>query len=67
MKIGVIGIGNIGGTLARKLVAAGHQVRVANSKGSEDVRPFADEIGAEAVYQELLVQEKWSGRDGVTR
>ncbi|HAP52250.1 MAG TPA: 3-hydroxyisobutyrate dehydrogenase, partial [Marinobacter adhaerens] len=33
MKIGVIGIGNIGGTLARKLVAEGHQVRVANSKG----------------------------------
>jgi len=49
MKIGVIGIGNIGGTLARKLSAAGHQVRVANSKGSEDVRPFAEEIGAEAV------------------
>lgn len=49
MKIGVIGIGNIGGTLARKLIAAGHQVRVANSRGSVDVLPFADEIGAEAV------------------
>lgn len=49
MKIGVMGIGNIGGTLARKLIAAGHQVRVANSRGPEDVRPFADEIGAEAV------------------
>ncbi len=49
MKIGVIGIGNIGGTLARKLTAAGHQVRVANSKGPDDVRPFADDIGAEAV------------------
>lgn len=49
MKIGVIGIGNIGGTLARKLIAAGHRVRVANSKGPDDVRPFADEIGAEAV------------------
>jgi len=49
MKIGVIGIGNIGGTLARKLVAAGHQVRVANSKGPDDVQPFAVKIGAEAV------------------
>ncbi|RUO33791.1 NADPH-dependent F420 reductase [Aliidiomarina soli] len=49
MKIGVIGTGNIGGTLARKLIAAGHQVRVANSRGLEGVRPFADEIGAEAV------------------
>lgn len=35
MKIGIIGIGNIGGTLARKLSAAGHEVRVANSKGHE--------------------------------
>lgn len=46
MKIGIIGIGSIGGTLARKLSATGHEVRVANSKGEEDVRPFADEIGA---------------------
>jgi len=48
MKIGIIGIGNIGGTLARKLAAAGHEVRVANSKGAEAVRPFAEEIGATA-------------------
>lgn len=46
MKIGIIGIGSIGGTLARKLSAAGHEVRVANSRGVEAVRPFADEIGA---------------------
>jgi predicted dinucleotide-binding enzyme len=46
MKIGVIGLGNIGGTLARKLSAAGHDVRVANSKGPEGVRAFAQEIGA---------------------
>jgi predicted dinucleotide-binding enzyme len=38
MKIGVIGTGNIGGTLARKLSAAGHDVRVANSRGLEGVR-----------------------------
>src|SRR5436190_12522812 len=49
MKIGVIGTGNIGGTLARKLSAAGHDVRVANSRGLEGVRAFADEIGASAV------------------
>lgn len=48
MKIGIIGIGNIGGTLARKLSAAGHDVRVANSSGVEGVRAFAREIGAEA-------------------
>jgi|HubBroStandDraft_6_1064221.scaffolds.fasta_scaffold912489_2 3-hydroxyisobutyrate dehydrogenase-like beta-hydroxyacid dehydrogenase len=29
MKIGIIGAGNIGGTLARRLTAAGHDVSVA--------------------------------------
>jgi predicted dinucleotide-binding enzyme len=46
MKIGIIGTGNIGGTLARKLSAAGHEVRVANSRGPDGVRAFAEEIGA---------------------
>ena len=49
MKIGIIGIGNIGGTIARKLKAAGHEIRVANSRGPESVRRFADEIGATAM------------------
>jgi predicted dinucleotide-binding enzyme len=49
MKIGIIGIGNIGGILARKLNEAGHDVRVANSRGIEGVRPFAEEIGATPV------------------
>jgi predicted dinucleotide-binding enzyme len=48
MKIGIIGIGSIGGTLSRKLSAAGHDVSVANSKGAESVQSFADEIGATA-------------------
>ena len=48
MKIGIIGIGNIGGTLARKLSTKGHEVRVANSKGAAAVQAFADEIGATA-------------------
>lgn len=49
MKIGILGIGNIGGTIARKLKAAGHEIRVANSKGTEGVQHFAGEIGAAAV------------------
>jgi predicted dinucleotide-binding enzyme len=48
MNIGIIGTGNIGGTLARKLTAAGHQVRVANSKGKEDVAKLAKQMGATA-------------------
>jgi 8-hydroxy-5-deazaflavin:NADPH oxidoreductase len=32
MRIGIIGAGNIGGTLARRLTALGHEVYVANSR-----------------------------------
>ncbi|MGZ6588560.1 MAG: NADPH-dependent F420 reductase [Solirubrobacteraceae bacterium] len=49
MKIGIIGVGNIGGPLTRKLVAAGHDVRVANSRGVEGVRAFAESAGAKPV------------------
>jgi len=48
MKIGVIGIGEMGGTLARRWCAKGHTVRVANSRGTSAAKPFADAIGAEA-------------------
>ena len=48
MKIGVIGIGEIGGTLARRWRERGHTVRVANSRGPLAVKQFADLIGAEA-------------------
>ena len=48
MKIGVLGVGAIGGTVAKKLAAAGHDVKVANSRGREAVADFAAEIGAEA-------------------
>lgn len=47
MKIGVIGTGNIGGTIAKKLRAAGHEVRVANDGGVEGVRQFAESNGLE--------------------
>jgi len=48
MKIGVIGIGEMGGTSARRWCAKGHTVRVANSRGTSAAKPFADAIGAEA-------------------
>jgi 8-hydroxy-5-deazaflavin:NADPH oxidoreductase len=49
MRIGIIGAGNIGGTLARHLVKLGHQVSIANSRGPESLTTFATEIGARAV------------------
>lgn len=49
MKIGIIGAGNIGGTLTRRLSALGHEVFVANSRGPETLRDLAKETGAKAV------------------
>jgi predicted dinucleotide-binding enzyme len=46
MKIGIIGAGQIGGTLARRLVQLGHQVTIANSRGPESLAAFARETGA---------------------
>ena len=48
MNIGIIGAGNIGATLARKLVKAGHSVWIANSRGPETLTRLADETGAKA-------------------
>lgn len=49
MQIGIIGAGNIGGTLARHLVKLGHQVSIANSRGPESLTALAAEIGATPV------------------
>jgi 8-hydroxy-5-deazaflavin:NADPH oxidoreductase len=49
MKIGIIGAGNVGGTLTRRLTALGHQVSVANSRGPETLTNLAAETGATAV------------------
>jgi predicted dinucleotide-binding enzyme len=46
MKIGIIGVGQIGGTLARHLSQLGHRVSIANSRGPESLTAFAAEIGA---------------------
>ncbi len=49
MKIGIIGAGNIGGTLVRRLTALGHKVYVANSRGPQTLARLATETGATAV------------------
>ncbi|MFI1763237.1 NADPH-dependent F420 reductase [Streptomyces sp. NPDC020800] len=49
MKIGIIGAGNIGGNLTRRLTALGHDVSVANSRGPETLKELAEETGARAV------------------
>lgn len=49
MNIGIIGAGMIGGTLARRLTALGHEVSIANSRGPETLADLAAETGAKAV------------------
>jgi 8-hydroxy-5-deazaflavin:NADPH oxidoreductase len=49
MKIGIIGAGHIGGTLARRFAALGHDVSIANSRGPSSLSAFAKETGARAV------------------
>lgn len=48
MQIGIVGAGDIGRTNARKLSAAGHDKRVANSSGLEGLHRVADESRAKA-------------------
>ena len=49
MRIGVIGAGNMGRTLARHLTKRGHHVSIANSRGPESLTALAAEIGATPV------------------
>jgi len=49
MKIGIIGAGNIGSALTRRLSELGHEVSVANSRGPETLADLAAETGARAV------------------
>jgi predicted dinucleotide-binding enzyme len=48
MKIGIIGSGNVGGTLVRRFETAGHDVVVANSRGPRSLTALAEETGAKA-------------------
>src|SRR3954447_19842991 len=61
MRIGLIGAGNIGGALAHRLVEAGHDVVVANSRGPETLADLEASSGAQAV----TVEEAARGRDVV--
>jgi 8-hydroxy-5-deazaflavin:NADPH oxidoreductase len=50
MDIGIIGAGQIGGTLTRLLTKLGHTVRVSNSRAPETLAELAAETGATAVW-----------------
>ena len=57
MNIGILGTGHIGKTLARKLSAAGHDVKVANSRGPETIEADVLALGARAVSTAQAVED----------
>lgn len=52
MKIGILGTGNIGKTLVTRLSQAGHDVKVANSRGPDSIDPELLASGARAATTE---------------
>src|SRR5215208_4216711 len=46
MRVAVIGAGRIGGNIARRLAAAGHELTLGFSRDAEALRGLAAEIGA---------------------
>ncbi|PRY55498.1 hypothetical protein B0I27_101470 [Arcticibacter pallidicorallinus] len=58
MKIGIIGVGHIGKTLALRLAQAGHDVVVANSRGPENIDLNVLSTGARAVTIEYAIEGK---------
>ena len=57
MKIGIVGTGNIGKPLAQKLSAAGHDVKVANSRGPETIPAELSASGGQAVHARDVVTD----------
>ena len=56
MNIGLIGPGEIGAVIVRKLRDAGHSVKMANSKEPDSLRDLAAKTGAIPVSIEQVVQ-----------
>ncbi|MDT0612271.1 NAD(P)-binding domain-containing protein [Streptomyces sp. DSM 40712] len=57
MKIGILGVGHIGKTLTQRLAAAGHQVKVANSRGPHTIEADALSTGGRAVTAAEAVED----------
>jgi len=58
MKIGIIGAGHIGSTLARLFTGAGHGVEIANSRGPESLAEVERQTGAKPATVEKVVHGK---------
>jgi len=56
-NIGIIGAGQIGSALAKKISVLGHSVKIANSRGPKTIEVLAKEIGVAAVSIHEAVQD----------
>src|ERR1700743_2465518 len=45
MKIGIIGSGKLGSTLARHFTGAGHEVALSNNRGPDSLRDLESQLG----------------------
>jgi 8-hydroxy-5-deazaflavin:NADPH oxidoreductase len=60
MKIGLIGAGMVGGTLARLLAPLGHEVAVSNRRGPESLQPMLAELGPTAYAMTVEEAARWA-------
>jgi predicted dinucleotide-binding enzyme len=58
MRLGIVGAGHIGSTLARLFTAAGQEVEIANSRGPDTLRDVERQTGATAATTEDAVRGK---------
>ena len=73
MNIGILGAGNIGASAAKLFAAAGHDVRIANSRGPESLAGLVRELGekvraatpqdAVAFGDVVLIAVPWSHKE----
>ena len=56
MKIGIIGTGAIGGTIAKKMAEAGHSVKI-NSDNANKLNERAEELGVKAANKKDVVND----------
>jgi predicted dinucleotide-binding enzyme len=57
MKIGIIGTGAIGGTIAKKMAQAGHEVKVNNTDQADKLQTRAEELGVQAATLKNVVKD----------
>jgi 8-hydroxy-5-deazaflavin:NADPH oxidoreductase len=60
MKIALIGVGMIGGTLARLLTTAGHDIAVSNSRGPQSLESMVAELGPRSRAMTVDEAARWA-------